>query len=92
MVLILGQVKLNKGQLRPAGLGKGLGQCPAELEPPEGARNSLKKHPLRPKLIFNNPRSIIKPGSAPDPKKVINYEFGAAEPQLSKTVLVLDYL
>ena len=34
------------------------------VEPPAGARNN-KKRPLQ--LIFNNPRTSILPGSAPDP-------------------------
>ncbi len=50
----LDQVRLSKGQLFPAGLGKGLGQCPA------GFRNR-KNTPL----YFNNPRSNIKPKSVP---------------------------
>ncbi len=57
--LILGQNRLSKYELCPAGLGKELGQYP-----PTGARNR-KKTTLQ--IIFNNPRSSIKPGSAPDP-------------------------
>ena len=37
---------------------------PAWLKPPAGARN--RKTP--PQIILNNPRSSIKPESAPDPK------------------------
>ncbi len=37
--------------------------------PPAGARNRRKKTP--PRLIFNNPRSSIEPGSAPDPIKLL---------------------
>ncbi len=47
-----------------AGLGKG-------LEPSAVARNR-EKIPL--KLIFNNPRSSNKPGSAPDPR-YLSYTF-----------------
>ncbi len=39
----------------PTGLGKGLEQGSAGLEPPAGTRNSQKK--TVPKIIFNNPGS-----------------------------------
>ncbi len=38
----LGQVRLSKGYLCPAGLGKGLRYGPSGLEPPSGVRNSKK--------------------------------------------------
>ncbi len=60
-----GQAK--KGQLCPAGLGKGFGQGPAGLEPPAGAGN--RNEPSQ--IIFNNPRSSIKPEITPDP----NYQL-----------------
>ena len=53
LMLILDKVRLIKGQL-----------CPVELEKVLG----LKQENISPKLIFNNARSSIKPGSAPDPK------------------------
>ncbi len=59
LMLILDQVRLSKGQLCPAGLGKGLIQGPA------GTRNR-KKIPLQ--LILNNHRSNILPASTFDPK------------------------
>ena len=54
---------LGKYYFCPAGLEIGLGYGLAGLEPPARARNSQKK----PQIIFNNPRSSIKPESAPDP-------------------------
>ena len=45
-MLILGQVRLTKGELCPVGLRKGLDYCPAGLEPTTGAKN-MKKHPLK---------------------------------------------
>ena len=62
LMLILGQVRLNKGQLCLSGLGKGLGYGPTGLQFPAGARNSKR---------FNSPRSSILPLRAPDPN-VIN--------------------
>ena len=53
-MLILGQVRFSKGCLCPTGLGKG----PAEAR-------KRKKHHLQ--IIINNPRSSIKPESAPGP-------------------------
>lgn len=41
------------------------------LEPPQGLK---KEEKTPPKLIFNNPRSSIKPESAPDPNG--NSELG----------------
>ena len=60
---ILGQVRLSKGLLCPAGLEKGIGKGPAELEPWQGLENGKNT----PSNNFKNPRSSIKPGSAPDP-------------------------
>ena len=37
---------------------------PERLEPPAGARDRKKRAP---QIIFYNPRSSSKPGSAPDP-------------------------
>ena len=42
LMLIIGQVRLSKGKLCPAGLGKGLGYGPTGLEPLAVARNSRK--------------------------------------------------
>ena len=71
-MLILGLFRLSKSQLCPAGLGKQLGQGPAGLEPPPPPRPSRdqnqEKTPYQ--IIFNNLRSTIKPGSAPDPSTV----------------------
>ncbi len=41
--LILGYVRLSKGQVCPAGLGKRFSEGPAELEPPSGDRNRKKR-------------------------------------------------
>ncbi len=61
-MFILGQVRLSKGYLCPTGIGKGLGQGPAELKAPAGAR--VEKTP--PQIIFNNARTSIKLESALD--------------------------
>ena len=50
MLMLLGYVRLSKGYLWPVGSGNEL-----DLEPPVGATNRK-----------NNPRSSIKPVSAPD--------------------------
>ncbi len=50
-MLILGQVRFSKGYLCPAMLGKGLGYCPAGLEPHTGATNR-KKYPLNLFLLY----------------------------------------
>ncbi len=42
-MLILGQVRLSKGKLYPAGLGMVLGKDPTGLKPAAGARNRGKK-------------------------------------------------
>ena len=60
-MLVSGQVGLSNGQFRPAQLGKGLPKGPA------GARNRKK---TLSQIIFNNPRSSIKPESVPDPKNL----------------------
>ncbi len=60
---ILGQVRLSKGQLSPVRLGKGLEQGTVGLKTQTGARNRKEK---KNQLIFNNPKSGISPGSAPD--------------------------
>ncbi len=59
-MLISGQVRLSKGQLSPAGLGKG----PMRSELTAGARLGKKQSTN----FFNNPRTSILLGSAPDPK------------------------
>ena len=64
LMLIFGQVRLSRGHLCPAALRKRLCKCPVGLEPPAGAR--LGKTTLQ--LIFNDLRSSILPGSAPDQK------------------------
>ena len=56
----------------PAGLGNGLVEGPARLRPPAGARNRKK---TTPQIIFNNSRSSIKPGSAPDPLTIFTSKF-----------------
>ena len=64
-MLILGQVRLGKGSLCPAGLEKRLRKCPLGLE--------IGKVPL--KLIFNNLiSSILFIKSMPyPPNKTCNY-------------------
>ncbi len=79
-----GQVRLRKGQLCPAELGKGLGQGPAGLELTVRARNR-KKTLLQ--TIFNNPRSSIKPESAPDPKF---YMYSMTNEQIIYLKLILS--
>ncbi len=70
-MLILGQVRLSKGQLISAGLGKESGQGPAVFEPPAGARSRIK---TTPQLIFSNSRSSsISPESASDPNVKLFY-------------------
>ena len=69
-MLILGQVRLIKGQLCHAGLSKGLKLCPAGLE---GAINR-KRYPFN-SFQLNNPRYSIKPGNASDPKWLLNDVF-----------------
>ena len=64
LMIIVGQVRLSKGQLCPAGLGKRLGQGPAELEHPAGARNRTTPHPH----VFSMILDPALPGSVPDPK------------------------
>ncbi len=59
----LGQVRLTKGFLYPTGIGILLEESPTGLEHPTGPRN--RKNTFQ--LIFNNPRSSIPPGNAPDP-------------------------
>ncbi len=48
LMLILGQVRLSKGQLCQAGLGKRLGQTPQDQSPPQGLE--IGKTPLQ--IIF----------------------------------------
>ncbi len=53
-MLILGQVRLSKGKL-----------CPAGLKPLAVVKNKKNTPPTS--IIFNKPRSSIKPRSVPDP-------------------------
>ena len=48
---------------RPCRVRKEISIEPTGLKPPTGARNRRKKN----QIIFTNPRSSIKPGSAHDP-------------------------
>ncbi len=59
-MLILGLVRLAL----PRRVTKGIMIGPVGLELPAGAKNLKKRAPQN----FNNPRYIIKPESAPDPK------------------------
>ncbi len=52
-MLTLAQVRLKKGQLCPAGLGKGLEQAPVGLEQPTRTKNR-NKHPLNLFSIIQN--------------------------------------
>ncbi len=65
-MLTFGQFRLSKGWLCPARLGNGLRYGPAGLESPTGLEIAKKNPPSQ--IIFKNPRSSIKPESAPDTK------------------------
>ncbi len=64
-MFILGQVRLSKGQLCLAGLGKGRISVPRKIQ-------EQKKENIPFQIIFNNPGSSIKLESVTDPKNSQN--------------------
>ena len=60
---------------------------PRRVRDPAGARNRKK---MTPQIIFKNPRSRIKPESAPDPNK--DYKTNMYNFKMCTTIVSIQYL